>query len=912
MISSKIFSSAALLITAFCSALPLASANPATQSFNTSSGTMDVDYAGYLSQHDIVFNKPITNPIHGATVGNGRMGAMVWNEHGLTMQVTGVDASEETAFSAGLVNLQTAPGIDAGAAKFQQRLSLYDGVLTTSYDKNRTVTVMGAPNSEVMGIHVDDRRAAVSSITLDLSLWEVSKLGGGDVPDIGTWRTVSTYADSTGAGLSRGQTDANNFGYTLAATVEGAHFTTQTVNANKVRLIIKPTSHYTIWIACASRLNALDHNSLAQAGRLLAEVKRIGYAGTLSSYKNWWHAFWAKSFVRYANASGDADYLENMYYLYMAMIAGGAYANYPFHFINGAYSAVGDATASKWSVAYWYWNQRDVYNAMLASNHADAMDGFNNLYSRNFDALKKYTKTKYGIDGIWGPETMGWDGNARHTDDSNFTKNIYSTGTEAAENMYARYKYTNDAVYLKNTAYPFMKEVAKFYAAKLTRDPATGKYGMAMSNAHETYWRVRNAITDLAAVRSLFPITIRTSRELGVDADLRERWQTILDNLAPYPTTADGAAYLPHDPPAVNQSNGENIVSELVWPYSVSGVGAPDYQRSLAGWNKRPNPYSNVWSPDAIQAARLGLGDQAYEGMKGMLEMYQNHPNGRTSNTNGEFEYCGVHLLAMNESLLQSYNDKIRVFPAPPTDPTFAGGFTLLASGGFLVTSERDNDGIKYIGIKSLYGNAATVVNPWRTEEVAVRNASTHKVILKTTATELRFNTAANTVYIVDRTAKPFSSYQHIRLTGMPNNDAKVLEGGSSTIGAFATERARPDTGKYEAENAALTSCQVSTDIAASNVREVTNMGTGSAITFANVRAGKQIAIRYCTYSNPGKLTLYINDKRIQDVTFPPTDSWWTTYDTVDIPANVPQGATLKLQYDAGDSGVNVDYIEMR
>jgi len=34
-----------------------------------------------------------------------------------------------------------------------------------------------------------------------------------------TWRTVSTYADSTGIGLSRGQADPNNFGYTLAATV---------------------------------------------------------------------------------------------------------------------------------------------------------------------------------------------------------------------------------------------------------------------------------------------------------------------------------------------------------------------------------------------------------------------------------------------------------------------------------------------------------------------------------------------------------------------------------------------------------------------------------------------------------------------------------------------------------------------
>ncbi len=85
-------------------------------------------------------------------------------------------------------------------------------------------------------------------------------------------------------------------------------------------------------------------------------------------------------------------------------------------------------------------------------------------------------------------------------------------------------------------------------------------------------------------------------------------------------------------------------------------------------WNARPLPYGNVWANDAVQAARLGLGDQAFDGMKTMLQRYQNYPNGMTNNTNGVFEYLGVHLAAMNESLLQSYNDKIRVFPAVPAD----------------------------------------------------------------------------------------------------------------------------------------------------------------------------------------------------------------------------------------------------
>jgi hypothetical protein len=370
---------------------------------------------------------------------------------------------------------------------------------------------------------------------------------------------------------------------------------------------------------------------------------------------------------------------------------------------------------------------------------------------------------------------------------SDYTKNILSTGTEAAFNMYLQYRYSNDANYLRNTAYPFMRDVVRFYAAKLTRD-GSGKYSMASSNAHETYWNVPGAITDLAAVRSLFPVTIQASQSLGLDADLRTQWQNILDNLAPYPT--DGSAYLPHTPPIAQTRNDENVASEAIWPYNTTGIGAPDYQTALNTWNRRPFPYDNVWANDAIQAARLGLGDQAYNGMKTMLQKYQAYPNGLTDNTNGVFEYLGVHLSVLNESLLQSYNDKIRVFPAVPSDSSFAGKFTLLAKNGFLVSSERESGEIKYVGLKSLYGSSATVVNPWGSQQVRVRRVSDNAIVTTSSSGELTFPTSANTVYVVERTAKPLSSYSSTRLTGTANQDVKSLRNTSSTLGLGRTQNA--------------------------------------------------------------------------------------------------------------------------
>jgi hypothetical protein len=196
--------------------------------------------------------------------------------------------------------------------------------------------------------------------------------------------------------------------------------------------------------------------------------------------------------------------------------------------------------------------------------------------------------------------------------------------------------------------------------------------------------------------------------------------------------------------------------------------------------------------------------------MKTMLQKYQNYPNGLTANTNGVFEYLGVHLTAMNESLLQSYNDKIAVFPAAPTDSTFNGKFTLLAKDGFLVSSEREAGETKYIGLKSLYGKQATVVNPWSGQQIRVRRASDNAILATTTAATVSFATAANTVYVVERVAKPLTGYASTRLTGSANQGPKSLRntastlglpGGSATAGTFNDSAATYDSNWYLTTN---------------------------------------------------------------------------------------------------------------
>jgi hypothetical protein len=74
-------------------------------------------------------------------------------------------------------------------------------------------------------------------------------------------------------------------------------------------------------------------------------------------------------------------------------------------------------------------------------------------------------------------------------------------------------------------------------------------------------------------------------------------------------------------------------------------------------------------------------------------------------------EAMSVFATSVNESLLQSYDGIIRIFPAFPADRS--GRFTLHAEGGFIVSSEIRNGEVQWINIKSLYGKTLRVALPW-------------------------------------------------------------------------------------------------------------------------------------------------------------------------------------------------------
>jgi hypothetical protein len=109
------------------------------------------------------------------------------------------------------------------------------------------------------------------------------------------------------------------------------------------------------------------------------------------------------------------------------------------------------------------------------------------------------------------------------------------------------YEHTLNRTFLATQAYPFLKEMAEFYASYVWEDPASGEYGVPLACAQEgcDYRQLgrsmaqRDTTVDLAFAEWSLRKCAGYAATLGVDKALQTNWLHIANNLRGYPTVGD-------------------------------------------------------------------------------------------------------------------------------------------------------------------------------------------------------------------------------------------------------------------------------------------------------------------------------------------------------------------------------------
>jgi hypothetical protein len=189
----------------------------------------------------------------------------------------------------------------------------------------------------------------------------------------------------------------------------------------------------------------------------------------------------------------------------------------------------------------------------------------------------------------------------------------------------------------------------------------------------------------------------------------------------------------------------------------------------------------NGWEPAAIAAARLGLADEAAKLTMGhMLSNLRTVSGTWYSPTTAVFagnvpdatyyDAAGVSAQALDEMLLQSQDDVIRLGPAWPEK--WQAQYRLLARGGFLVSADLDAGKVRYALIESQRGGTFRVVNPWSGKALVT---SSGKTILSSSKRELSFPTQPGKAYRLEPADAPLAKLPFATLAPRANAGPKWI-----------------------------------------------------------------------------------------------------------------------------------------
>jgi hypothetical protein len=513
------------------------------------------------------------------------------------------------------------------------------------------------------------------------------------------------------------------------------------------------------------------------------------------------------------SSDGAADYLENLRAMYLYISPSQFRGTYP-----GSQAGVGDLfsfnqdTHSWVPQDYWFWNLRMQVAANISSGAFDMNTGIFNLYTSNVANMQAWTKARMGNRaGICLPETMRFNGNGWYgyagnqscdqTITPTFNSLTLSSGAEVGLWIWQQYQMTGDRAFLQ-TNYPVMSQAAQFLLAYATQ----GSDGLlhTTANAHETQWNVTDPITDIAAMRALFPAVVSAAQLQRTDASLITQLQAAILKLPDYPRTntarnqvltsssdAGGTDIFAYSAqPTVATHNVENLGLEPVWPYNlISDMNATLFALAKRSYTSRqfvgatpPNGCSTDWTNDAIHAARLGLASEVATTMTNGVSCYQVLPSGfaqLSSSFNQEpyVEQMGVFATAINEAVAQDFDGLLRLAPALPTAWSLTG--TVYIPGQSKAHVQFQNGAVAYAVVEAGLTGTINVRNPWSGTQATVIDNTGAQVVAPAAGATLAISAQRGRSYLIKRSSDATPS--PMQVTGTAATAVKRLN--SRTIG---------------------------------------------------------------------------------------------------------------------------------
>jgi alpha-L-fucosidase 2 len=438
-------------------------------------------------------------------------------------------------------------------------------------------------------------------------------------------------------------------------------------------------------------------------------VETVDLAALYEAHQAWWTDFWNRSWI-HVTGTLAADQVSQSYAIQRFMTACAGRGAQPIKF-NGSLFTVGhdlpagvsstmdnhDADYRGWGSSFWNQNERLIYWPLIASGDNDLLAPWFNMYVQALPMALDRTRLYFHHAGgafietinFWGLPNLqdfGWNNQGIELQSSWMRFHIQG-GLEVLAQMLDRFEYTGDAAFVHDSVLPMADAVITYYDQHWPHD-ANGRIRMSPSQSIETYQvNAVNPTPDIAGLMSTLPRLLSLPNEMTTPAQ-RDLWSRVLRELPPLPMGTTAGGKLPPfgkgDPdgrPTIlpaehygHTSNTENPELYTVFPYRLYDAGKPDLKLARDTFAARLFHFDVCWGQDGIEAALLGLTDEAKRVAVTEFTAFGNQRFPWFWRKNNDWipdmDNGGAGMMTLQLMLLQCDGPQIRLIPAWPHDWT--------------------------------------------------------------------------------------------------------------------------------------------------------------------------------------------------------------------------------------------------
>lgn len=285
-------------------------------------------------------------------------------------------------------------------------------------------------------------------------------------------------------------------------------------------------------------------------------------------------------------------------------------------------------------------------------------------------------------------------------------------GAWLCQHLWEHYLFTQDKNFLRNKAYPIMKEAALFFNDFLIKDPVTGYLISTPSNSPEQGGLVAGPTMDHQIIRNLFGNVIAASEVLNTDAVLRSALTEKVKQIAPNKIGKHGQLQ-EWMQDVDNPNNKHRHISHLwgMYPgneinYETTPAMMNAAKQSLLFRGDEATGWSLAWKINCW--ARFKDAEHTFTMIKMLLSPTKgnagSYPNLFDAHPPFQIDGNFGGAAGIGELIVQSHTQYIDILPALPA--AFANGEVkgICARGGFVMNIKWSNGKLQQLTVTSKAG----------------------------------------------------------------------------------------------------------------------------------------------------------------------------------------------------------------